>query len=147
MSFLKEAIQLAQQLPTPQKHIKTSDDVLFELAVAQVDGKTEKSDDFDSSDKGLFGNRQIEFTQDVHYIPNKPSGDVSQPVGLLTQSDLNNYRYFHKGDRLSFRYKEGTSGACTYEAKKSGQSDYNCDFDWTDALIQELVDEGACKLI
>lgn len=144
-SLIQEALKLAS-VTNPAVKKRPLD--LFELAVASVDGGSPATDaPSDVSDKGQFGNRQVEFSQDVYYIPDAPAGDNSQPIGIITQSDLNNYVIFRKNDRLTFRYKEGTSGSCKYEAKKNGQSDYGCDFDWSDALIQELIDEGSCKLI
>ena len=145
-SLIQEALKIAaEKAPQIKQQLKTQALDLYELAVAAVDAASNVQPDI--SDKGSFGNRQIEFVQEVYYIPDAPAGDHTQPVGLITQSDLNNYVIFRKNDRLTFRYKEGTSGSSNYEAKKNGQTDFATDFDWSDALIQELIDEGACKLI
>lgn len=101
----------------------------------------------DSTDKGLYGGRQVEFKQDVYRIPQTPSGDVSQPVGLLTMQDLNNYVLFKKGDRLNFKWKGGTSGQATYEVTRNGDVGIDVDIEWTDPLIRELEDEGAITLM
>lgn len=144
-SRLHQAVLLGKQLDKNQSTI-SEDDQLYQDAIQRVDITSINEDDVDTSDKGSFGNRQIEFIQDVYHIPEKPAADVSQPIGLLTQSDLANYIAFRKGELLTFRYHNGTAGACKYEAKKNGQNDYNCEYDWSDQLIQELIDEGACKL-
>lgn len=147
-----------KSLPKEQQKTNLTDDEILAKAIQSVDNKQDDStsnvNEADegtdlpvADDRGMFGGRQVEFAQEVYHVPDNPAGDETQPVGLLTQSDLNNYCVFRKGDRLTFRFTGGTSGACKYEAKKNGQADYTCEYDWSDALIQELIDEGACKLL
>ena len=155
--LLREAAKLAASMPSPvpaRTETLSEEDAILANAIKVVEQKnaTTSTDGGapaapNTDDKGVFGNRQIEFTQDVYHIPKNLSGDKSQPVGLLTQSDLTNYVVYRKGDRLTFRYRDGDAGACKYEAKRNGEEEYKCDFDWSDGLIQELIDEGASKLV
>lgn len=140
--YLQEALKLTSSIQIPVDKLDTSDPLeqLFTKLVSE-------NVDVDITDKGMFGGRQIEFVQEVYYVPKNPTGDVSQPIGILTQSDLNNYCIFRKNDRLSFKYESGDAGKGSYSAKKNGQEEYTTEFDWSDALIQELIDEGACKLL
>lgn len=133
----------ADEPPVEESVEEQNDD---EVIVEADEDEKEPEANPNTDDKGLFGNRQIEFVQDVYYLPKELGGDKSQPVGLLTQKDLNNYVAFRKGDRLTFRYLKGDAGACTYEAKRNGHENFQCDFDWSDGLIQELIDESAAKL-
>lgn len=148
-SFLRTALSLINSNKVVD-HKRNADDQAFFNAVNAIDSKkpiVEQTQPSPTDDKGLFGSRQIEFVQDVYHIPQKPAGDYTQPVGLLTQRDLTNYVAYRKGDRLTFRYASGDAGNNHYTARKNGQSDFTKEFDWSDGLIQELIDEGACKLI
>lgn len=162
MELLKQ-VAAAQIAPTEIEEkssvVQTEDDVFAE-AVAKAktklniseaayddDAKAEEAHKEDNTDKGTYGSRQVEFKQDVWRIPDKPSGDVSQPVGLLTQADLNNYVLFKKGDRLNFKWKSGTAGQAKYDAVRNGDVSVDANIVWTDALIRELEDEGALDLV
>lgn len=161
MELLKQvaAAQVPAEIEEKSSVVQTEDDVFAE-AVAKAketlnlseasyddDAKAEEAHAADSTDKGTYGSRQVEFKQDVYRIPDKPAGDVSQPVGLLTQSDLSNYIIFKKGDRLNFKWKSGTAGQAKYDAVRNGDVSVDANIVWTDALIRELEDEGALDLV
>ncbi len=161
MKYLKDAVVRAAKLQSKPKdevvETLTGDDKVLADAIAKAEAKlkiteAERQEDAAtpnsaSHDKGMFGNRQVKFKQNVWKIPKKPAGDVSQPTGILTQSDLDNYVLYRKDDRLTFKYTEGSSGACCYSANRSGSGEENGNIKWTDALIQELIDEGALELL
>jgi hypothetical protein len=161
MSLLQQAVNsitanpARYEKPVISSKIEESvEDRIFKEAVSKVlgeDASTDKSDpsktfDMSSENKGHFGGRQITFKQDVYRLPEKPAGDHTQPVGLLTQSDLQNYVLFRKSDRLNFQYVSGTAGQCSYEYKKNGTDEYSSEIPFSDAVIQELIDDGACDL-
>lgn len=140
MSFLKNAIN----------QLLSEDTGRFERAGARPDSNVLSGSDLDDQildNKGHFGGRSISFKQDVYRIPEKPSGDHTQPVGLITQSDLHNYVIFRKNDRITFKYESGTSGNCDYQYKKNGSDSFIDDIAFSDAVIQELIDDGACELV
>lgn len=158
MKYLSEAIARAKNVDSTERAFKiretgiTDEDRLYQDALAKVNAKrnvmeAEDEQGIDASDKGMFGGRQVRFKEEVYKMPQNPTGDASQPIGILTKSDLNNYVLFRKDDRLSFKYKEGTSGACCYEATRHGSGEEVDCCEWSDALIQELIDEGAMELI
>lgn len=156
MSYLKDAVSKVKPSnlrPVQETAATNPDDAVFAAAVAAakqklkiVENDDQQDPSSDVSDKGLFGGRRLVMKQSVWRLPKNPAGDESQPVGLLTQSDLDNYIYLHKGDRLSFKYKSGSSGACCYTVSK-GAAEFGADIEWSDALIQELIDEGAAELM
>ena len=154
-SLLQQAAKIAATKPAIVQQQISEQDRIYQQAVKKVIGTTvveaDESSEQDtkstsSHDKGMFGNRQVDFLQDVYHVPQSPANDQTQPTGLLTQKDLNNYCVFRKGDRLTFNYVSGDAGNCHYEAKKNGQDKFSREFKWCDGLIQELIDEGACKL-
>ncbi len=158
MELIRQIAETHNQRATATKapEIADSDDAILAAALEKAKANTTLSEapeeniddaDSDTTDKGLFGGRQIEFKQDVYRIPDKPSGDVSQPIGLLTQSDLNNYVLFKKGDRLSFKWKGGTSGQAVYDVVRNGDITVEANIEWSDPLIKELEDEGAISLL
>jgi len=159
MKYLKDAVLRAKQFESTPKTsvatdpVLTGDDKIFAEAVkkAKLNEMERKNDEATpnsaSHDKGMFGSRQCKFKQNVWKIPQKPTGDVSQPTGILTQSDLDNYVLYRKDDRLTFKYKSGSAGACVYTASRSGSGEEGGDIKWSDALIQELIDEGALELL
>ena len=120
---------------------------ITEAPEGDVDVAAPDVDVTDTGDKGQYGSRQVEFKQDVYRIPETPTGDVSQPIGLLTQSDLNNYVLFKKGDRLTFKWVSGEAGTAKYDAVRNGDVSVDANIEWTDALIRELEDEGALTLM
>lgn len=158
MKYLAEAVSRARNIdPSSVVSVKkpSSEDELYQQALAKAKAKLniQEADEYglpatvDATDKGMFGGRQVRFKEEVYKIPETPAGDASQPVGILTKADLNNYTLFRKDDRLSFKYKEGTAGACCYTATRSGSGEEVDCCDWTDGLIQELIDEGAIELV
>lgn len=160
MKYLQEAILRSRQLTyvndaSPASVAsKTPEEQRIADAIAKVNAKlgivmVEAEDDNDPamSDKGMFGGRQVRFKQNVWKIPSAPAGDVSQPIGLLTQSDLDNYVAFRKDDRLTLKYKDGSAGSCCYVAKRNGSDTEVSEYEWSDGLIQELIDEGALELL
>lgn len=169
MELLKQVAQQHNEeqveQPVAEQEVAKTDDELFADAVAKAkvklnineadetdpatDAASEEAPEGadDSTDKGLYGGRQVEFKQDVYRLPDNPSGDVSQPVGLLTMQDLNNYILFKKGDRLNFKWNGGTSGQATYDVTRNGGVGIDADVEWTDPLIRELEDEGAITLM
>lgn len=159
MSYLRDAVSKVDPSKPRSAPVQETnpDDAVFAAAVAAAKQKLKivENDDPvspdseqapDVSDKGLFGGRRVVMKQNIWRLPKNPAGDESQPVGILTQSDLDNYIYLHKGDRLSFKYKTGSTGACCYVVSK-GAAEFGSDIEWTDALIQELIDEGAAELM
>jgi hypothetical protein len=162
MKYLKEAVIRSRNFtseqfykPVENEAIQSPEDLIVAQAMSKVNAKlglvsekeNETSAPSEMSDKGMFGGRQAKFKQNVWKIPSAPAGDQSQPVGLLTQSDLDNYVAFRKDDRLTFTYKDGSAGACCYEAKRGGSDTQASEYEWTDGLIQELIDEGALELM
>lgn len=151
MKYLKEALRNLDKTVKPVAK-KVVDEFTIALdqvleAIDNLDNTDNSEPDYSSDNKGHFGGRSVSFKQDVYRIPEKPAGDHTQPVGLLTQSDLQNYVIFRAKDRLSFKYVSGTAGQCTYEYKKNGTDSFIRDIAFSDAVIQELVDDGALELV
>jgi hypothetical protein len=153
-TLLEQAAKIAASKPAVVQTIISEQERTYQQALKKVLGSipvVEQAEEAKQTptnhDKGMFGNRQVEFTGDVYHIPSAPANDLSQPTGLLTQKDLTNYCVFRKNDRLTFKYVSGDAGNCQYEAKKNGHDTFSREYKWCDGLIQELIDEGACKLI
>lgn len=155
MSYLKDAIKLSLDLKpeerTPEEVVLTADEAMLADALKKANEKfgtkeiTEDSEGYTklTADKGLYGGKTCKFTTDVYKLDK--NGDVSSRAGLVTPADLESHIRFRKGDQLTFQWKCGEAGACTYTAKGNGQDDFNDEFKWTDKLIRELVDEGSLK--
>lgn len=161
MSFLQEAITKASKKTTERTPVTeelSPDERMFLDAVKKVQRKTQVNeyaeDDFNATDnaelgnrvdanKGLFGNKQFDVKQELYLLPETLSGDHSQPMGLLTKKDLQQYVFFRSGDIISFEWEGSDGNVSQYKCTVNGSKSYVQDIDWTDLLIQELADEGA----